>query len=280
MNQPLCVVDQRPVHDGGQLCAACWADLRADFAELPELVHDLERVLAGLTKTGGSPIGIVVRTAERGIGFDERAGDLLRQLHNTLGGWVRVLCEDNALLVDVANRIADLARWLGEHEREIRRHEAAGELWAEVHELTERARYAVLPRGGSRAYLGVCSAPLNEDDDEPELCDEDLYAPEGRSTVKCPKCWVTHQVAERRAVMLTAMRGEKLTAAECTRAFAGYRGVELTLARIGMWARRRRIYQHPPREGERSPRYRVAVVRLLIDRAVDAQAAGQPEHAA
>lgn len=268
---PLCAVDQRPVHDGGLLCPACWHDLEHDLTELAEdLLHDLDRQLAGLTRTGGSPIGIVVR-AEKGLGFDERAGDLLRQLHNCLGGWVRVLCEDNALPLNMRDRTVQLASWLYCHEREVRRHEAVGELWGDVHKLVEQARRLVTPRP-PKVYLGMCSVPL-DDSDEPELCDEDLYGEDGQRHVLCRKCGASHVFNQRREVMLDAMPGEKLTAAELTRAFAGYRGIELKADRLRQWAHRGKIYAHPPREGERAKRYRVAAVRRLLDREVLTQAA-------
>lgn len=312
MNHPLCAVDQRPVHTAGNLCPACWVDLEHDLAELAEsLLYDLERTLAGLTRTGGSPIGIVVRTAERGLGFDERAGDLLRQLHNTLGGWVRVIAEDNYLAtmalvcsichveqrlhaegpaprerfwylsntpMDVRNDTADLARWLGEHEQEIRRHEAVGELWNEVHGLVETGRALIdRRRREDGLYLGVCSASADSlavGVVQPEqLCANDLYEFEDRTTTRCRSCGAVHDVAERRAIMLAAMGGQKLTAAEITRAFAAYGGIEISLARIGMWAVRRKIYAHPPRPGEKARRYRVAAVRRILDRELTNQKA-------
>jgi hypothetical protein len=261
-NHPTCAVDGRPVHDDrGHLCPACWADLDHDLADVPELVHDLERLLAGLTRTGGSPIGIVVR-AEKGLGFDERAGDLLRELHNTLGGWVRVLCEDNALPVDMRDDTAVLAGWLGQHEWEIRRHEAAGDLWREVHKLAERARKTVTPKG-PRVYLGQCSVPL-DDSDEPELCDRDLYALADWRSVTCPQCGITHQAGERREVMLNAVADQLATAAECSRALTAVTGVEVSVNTIRSWAARGKLAQHAPREGERWPRYRVGDVEQLL----------------
>ena len=264
---PLCAVDQRPVHTDGQLCAACWADLSHDLGELVDsLVYDLDRVLAGLTKSGGSPIGIVVRTAARGIGFNETAGDLLRDLHNCLGGWVRVIAEDNALPIDVRNHPLDLAAWLTLHRGEIVRHEAVGELWAEIHGLVERAR-RITDRRPDRRYLGVCSAPLaNDGYGVPYTCTADLYATdELASTVDCRQCGTRHHVGHRRAVLLEAVGDQLGTAAEISKAIAEYGGVEVTVERIRQWYSRGKIAQHPPRDGERWPRYRVGDVRDLLD---------------
>lgn len=318
MNHPLCAVDQRPVHTAGNLCAACWADLEHDLAELAEsLLYDLERTLAGLTRTGGSPIGIVVRTAERGLGFDERAGDLLRQLHNALGGWVRVVYEDeiqpraicSLCLVDrakhahgpmplpsrhpyglsykpqdwnlvkpplaVADRTNCLALWLGIHEQEVRRHEAVGELWQEIHDLAEQARH-ITDRRPDRRYLGVCSAHIDTLDGggdahpgvppQPVYCDADLYVTNDlASTVDCRQCGTRHHVEHRRAVLLDAVGDQLATAAEISKAIAEYDGREVTVERIRQWYSRGKIAQHPPRKGERWPRYRVGDVRDILD---------------
>lgn len=307
-DHPLCAVDQRPVHDGGQLCAACWADLEHDLTEVvASLADDLDITLAGLGRSGGSPIGIVVRSASRGIGFDERAGDLARSLHNCLGGWVRVLFEDTCspayvcsiCLVEqqhhaegpaprerfwyllnapmgVRDDPADLARWLGEHEREIRRHEAASELWQEIHDLVEQVR-RVVDRRPDRQYLGVCSEPirteavLDEHGQElPEVlvierCDADLYAIDGRPTVDCRACGARHHVEHRRKVLLDAVDDQLGTASEIARALAAYADVELKVERVRKWYSRGQIAQYPPRDGDRWPRYRVGDVRELID---------------
>ncbi len=274
-NHPLCAVDGRPVHTDGNLCSACWADLDHDLTELVEsLIYDLDRTLAGLGKTGGSPIGIVIRTAARGIGFDERAGDLLRQLHNTLGGWVRVLAEDNALPLDVRNHPLDLAAWLKLHEREIRRHEAVAELWQEIHDLTGQAR-RITDRRPDKRYLGVCSALLDPLDvvavvppgfpPRPIYCAADLYAIEDRTTVTCRACEAVHDVAVRRRILLDAVDDQLGTAAEISQALAAYADQDLKVERVRKWAERGKIAQYPPRKGERWPRYCVGDVRDILD---------------
>lgn len=264
-NHPLCAVDGRPVHTDGLLCPACWADLDHDLSELVEsLIYDLDRTLAGLGKTGGSPIGIVVRTAERGLGFDERAGDLLRQLHNCLGGWVRVLCEDNALPIDVRNHPLDLAAWLTLHGLEIRGHEAVADLWQEIRGTAAQVR-RIVDRRPDRRYLGVCSEPLDDADGEPIYCIADLYAVEDRTTVTCRTCGAVHDVAERRRTLLDAVDDQLGTAAEISNALAAYAEQELRVERVRQWYSRGRIAQYPPREGERWPRYRVGDVRELLD---------------
>lgn len=307
-NHPLCVVDQRPVHDAGLLCAACWADLEHDLTEVfASLADDLDITLAGLGRSGGSPIGIVVRSASRGVGFDERAGDLARLLHNTLGGWVRVIYEDEVrprylcslCRVDrakhahgpmplpshhshgtmwmaqdwvaikpeliVADKTNCLAAWLGIHQREIRRHEAVGELWQEIHDLVEQVR-RIVDRRPDRQYLGMCSEPLmNDGYGQPYLCNADLYAIDGRATVDCRACGARHHVEHRRKVLLDAVDDQLGTASEIARALAAYADVELKVERVRKWYSRGQIAQYAPRDGERWPRYRVGDVRELLD---------------
>jgi hypothetical protein len=302
-NYPLCVVDGRPVHDAGKLCTACWADLEHDLTELAEsLLHDLDRVLAGATRSGSSPIGIVVR-AERGLGFNEAAGDLLRELHNTLGGWVRVLFEDNFQTPElvcslcfveqrhhaegpadrprywyvlnapmVRDDTADFARWLDEHEREIRRHEAVGELWQGVHDLAEEARRITRPAREPKVYLGVCSVHIVEADGERIYCDAELYAPAGWQGIRCPGCGTMHAISQRREVMLSAVAEQLLTAVECSRALTAMTGAEVSVNTIRSWAHRGKLDQHDPREGETSPRYRVGDVEALVVQSITQKA--------
>lgn len=268
-SHPPCVVDGRPVHDAGNLCAACWADLEHDLTELAEsLLYDLGITLAGLGKSGGSPIGIVVRSAERGVGFDERAGDLLRQLHNTLGGWVRVLAEDNALPIDMQDRPVQLASWLYCHQRQVRGHEAVGELWQEIRDLVAQVRQ-VVDRRPDRQYLGVCSELLTTDvvlgDDGIDRCDADLYAIDGWPTIDCRQCGARHHVEHRRATLLDAVDDQLGTAAEIARALAAYGDIDLKVERLRQWYSRGKIAQYAPRDGDRWPRYRVGDVRELLD---------------
>lgn len=303
-DHPLCVVDQRPVHDAGKLCPACWADLEQDLTELyTSLWSDLDITLAGLGRSGGSPIGIVVRSAARGVGFDERAGDLKRQLHNALGTWCRVIHEELPLVVECslchvdqrrhaegpeqrprtwitrprrlpADRIDCLAAWLGIHERYVRRHEAVGELWQEVHDLVAQVR-RIVDRRPDRCYLGVCSVHLDTLDGggdahpgfppQPIYCDADLYAVDGYDTVTCRACGTVHGVPERRRILLDAVDDQLGTAAEIARALAAYADVELKVERLRQWYSRGQIAQYAPRDGDRWPRYRVGDVRELLN---------------
>ncbi|GAA0638111.1 hypothetical protein GCM10010174_69940 [Kutzneria viridogrisea] len=264
----LCVVDARPVLVAGRICGACWSDLEHDLVELVDsLAADLDITLAGLGRSGGSPIGIVVRSASRGLGFDERAADLARDLRQCLGGWVRVLCEDNALPLRVRDTIPALAAWLLQHETEVRAHPAVDDLWQEVREHIEQVRH-VIDRRPDRRYVGICSEWI-EAANARVRCGADLYVDEDRPTVTCRECGAVHHVGHRREVLLGALDDQLGTATEVARAFAAYAGVELTLARIGMWARRGQIVQHRPRKGERSFRYRVGDVRRLLDQSSD-----------
>lgn len=263
MSYPECLIDSRPVLAAGRICGACWADLRHDLTELAEsLADDLDATLAGLGRRGGVPIGIVARSAETGLGWNERAGDLARQLHNTLGGWVRVLCEDNALPVDMADRTTVLAEWLRAHEVHVRAHEAVGDLWDEIRSLAAQARQAI-DRRPDRSYLGICSAPTGEGP-----CPADLYVIGARLTVHCPACGTGHHVEYRRDVMVAAVAGQLGTAVEVSRALSAMTGTPVPVNTIRSWALRGKLAQHPPREGERHPRYRIAdVERLLHDTA-------------
>lgn len=304
-NHPLCVVDQRPVHDAGRLCAACWADLEHDLTELyTSLWSDLDITLAGLGRSGGSQIGIVVRSAARGVGFDERAGDLARLLHNALGTWCRVIHEELPFVVECSlchvdqrrhaegpeqrhrtwltrprrlpyDRIDCLAAWLGIHEHRVRRHEAVGELWQEIRDLVAQVR-RVIDRRPDRSYLGVCSVALvtdvDLDSEHPEAswsrvierCDADLYSIDGHSTVDCRRCGARHDVEQRRKVLLDAVNNQLGTAAEIARALAAYADIDLKVERIRKWFSRGQIAQYAPRDGDRWPRYRVGDVRELL----------------
>lgn len=301
---PSCVIDGRPVLTAGHICLACWADLRGWLTDIRDhLVRDLEITFANLSRSGSAPIGIVVRNAATGLGYNETAGDLLRELHNELGGWVRVLHEEFGRLLQcslchveqsqhaegpailprdwvpvlhplVVNNTRALADWLLEHGAWIRRHPAADELYRTVQRLVRQAERVVDRRGG-KVYLGICSEPLMDGlTGEVTICEEDVNADEDAAGVTCKACGAMHITRERREVMLKAMRAQKLTASEISRAFATYADIDLKVERVRQWHRRGQIYQHPPREGERWPRYRVAVVRRLLDKTISDQKAG------
>lgn len=302
---PLCDVDGRPVADRrGRLCIPCWADLDYDLCELIEsLARDLDITIAGLGKSGGSPIGIVVRSADRGVGFNEQASDIARDLRLCLGGWVRVLREDMPRELRCTlcgeprarhaagpmpeaqdwipaqppwprDNLADLARWLIRHRRHVREHEAVADLHAELTWHIAAAR-RVIDRRPDKRYLGVCSAHLETIDgdeyaDPPVptrdvICDADLYALDGHATITCRTCGTTHDVADRRAVLLAAIDDQLGTAAEIARALAAYADIDLRVERVRQWYSRGKIAQYPPRDSERSPRYRVGDVRALVD---------------
>jgi hypothetical protein len=166
------------------------------------------------------------------------------------------------------NTTKAFATWLLDHADWIRRHPAADELYRWVAGLVRQAERVVDRRGG-QVFLGICSAPLDDG-----YCVEDVNADEDAAGVTCKACGAFHITRQRREVMLGAMDRQLLTAAEMCRAFATYGGIELKVERVRQWAARHRIYQHPPREGERWPRYRVAVVRRLLDKNISDQKAG------
>jgi hypothetical protein len=251
---------------GGYVCGVCLGRLDGHLAELPDLVADLDDVVARQTRTGDR---VGSRPAETGLPYNLGAAEVRDDLRNVLSTWIRDLWESYRPGRDVPTResgldgepvtewvldpldlddtLPEMAKWLRRHPSWIEDHPAGGELVDEITDAVERVRRAVdLPP--ARVYCGPC----------PD-CGADLYASPGRSIVRCRECESAYDVEARRAALLNAARGALGTAAEIARALPRLLGRELSANTVRTWARAGKLTKREPDRLGR-PRYLVGEV--------------------
>jgi hypothetical protein len=132
--------------------------------------------------------------------------------------------------------------------------------------VTARA-LAVIDRPPDRWYAGQCSAMVGD-----VMCPTDLYAIPGATIVQCPTCATSHDVRQRREMLLTAAEDVLATATEIARAVNLF-GEAVTAARIHVWRTRGRLAQHGTSNAGH-PRYRLGDV-LALEREHQARRARQ-----
>ncbi|MER5671145.1 hypothetical protein [Pseudonocardia alni] len=203
MTDVLCRACPRPVTDEF-LCQSCWMDLANDLRDvggmlvderghdLPSLVSELDDAVARRTRRGKVETGVVTGKPERPLPVDLRAAEALDRLRNTLGTWVRVLCEDRGVTVDVDDDVAEMARWLLRHEHTVRQTEAADELADDVGRAVSAARRAI-DSPASRVYVGDCGGQHGDG----SLCWEPLYADSRYAVARCRSCGTSWPAMDR-----------------------------------------------------------------------------------
>ena len=160
--------------------------------------------------------------------------------------------------------LPSMALWLARHMHQVRRHEAAADIVAEV-TAAVRAATRVIDRPAQRVYAGPCPA-----------CRTDLLAPPGRTQVTCTGCGTTHDIAERQAHMRDQLDDYLGTATYAAAILPGI-GIHVSAGTIRVWASRHRLEvravvpAHPP-----SPEQHLFRLGDIVDLAIarDATRAG------
>ena len=134
----------------------------------------------------------------------------------------------------------------------------APELYGDITRL-EAALVKVVDRPADRWYAGKCSVP----DEHDVTCEQELYAEAGAATIRCPRCHITHDVAERRDYLLAQAKDVLVTATEAAGAllaWTDYDGSEAKLVdQIYRWRERGRLESRGAVEigGKQRPLYRL-----------------------
>lgn len=138
----------------------------------------------------------VLASALAAGGCNARASELLAEIADSLGYWVRVLCESRG--VDVPALIGGrdygvpIVAWLHQHVAAIALSEDAGDIAADVFAYRRDIERAV-NRPIQWIDLGEC--PTLIDDEQGGQCGRRLRAPAGEaSTVRCRDCGSVHDV--------------------------------------------------------------------------------------
>lgn len=137
------------------------------------------------------------------------ASELHDDARNTMGSWVRHLCESRGVEPPELATAVRMARWLRANVRAIANDEAAGEFVDELADLRKRIERAV-NRPQPRKFLGACPT---WDEETGKSCGRKLSAPEDASEVRCRDCGETHQCARLQLLLVGDMEREKVTMA-------------------------------------------------------------------
>lgn len=187
----------------------------------------------------GGGAGIVARTHDKPVPWDEKASDALDELRQLLTRTAVTVATTRGWVLDSGVTAGRLAAWLLEHVEWIRHRPEAGQTIADIGAAVEKVRRAV-DRAPERWYAGPCGAVIDSRGVE---CTEHLYAKPGAREVRCPVCGTTDDVAARREWLLSA--------AENVLAHAGLISAALTqldepvtAAQIWALADRGRIVNH------------------------------------
>lgn len=268
MTSHTCPRCDKPVRDQATICHRCATRLERDLGDVPAVAADLEAVLARQTRTGdtlGRP------SAETPVPYHGRASEVLGTLRAVLVGWVRDLHRDRdregpacracrhascrALRATEwpADTLPAMAGWLLDRGPALRRHPAADDLAAEVHDAMAAA-LVVADRPPERLYAGPCDG---------DGCPGSVYGDLGSPTVACDACGAEYDTEARRRWLLAAAEDQLAPASQLARALTAL-DRPVTVERIWQWASRGRLAAHGVDLRGR-PTYRVGDVRTLLD---------------
>ncbi|MFF5988152.1 hypothetical protein [Prauserella flavalba] len=265
------VCDARDCEHGTHdvLCRECRDELLLALCDLvftvnrdgrrgPGLCEALDDTAAGRRSRGGSRPR--PRAGEStSLPFNSRASATAERLANTISSWARSLAEAFPSLHPSYTTVVGACEWMIAHPRELAVFWKAGRMHSEITRVVARIERVVDLREDLH-FLGMCSAAF-----EGALCDEDLFARAGRTTVVCRACGTTHDVAYRRAVLSQSAEDQLASAVDCSRLAPHLLGRELSPSTVRGWARTGRLAQYPPHphDPRRAPRYRLGEVVAL-----------------
>lgn len=284
MTAALCQVCRAPTGDETSLCTSCTDTLQADLADLAAYAVELEialakqsRIEASTTSRPEAPelldprdqpwLGVAVQA----LAYDDRASDALHRLTNTVTTWARILDLGDLPAHPTPER---LARWLLARTERIRSHEAGGQIANDMHREARQAAAAV-DRPAERMYAGPCDV----EDADGIPCPGELYAEDGQPSIVCRECGITHDVLERRGVLLKAAEDVLARASMIAIAVTSL-GEPVTPQRIYNWRDRGRLMpkgRDVAKDGETEGEYvyRVGDVLDLLAEARNARARGR-----
>jgi len=259
-----CVVCERPVPDTAYACPSCALRLAQTLREASGHAEDAEAVLARQTRYGSGSRG----GSSDSLPVDLTASTRYAAISLTVGGWMRVLIEEGyapepdawrplagALCPPArpgdeprrGNRcthgsciairdqgapsaLAQALTWLSAHCGQLRKHPAAREAFAELHDACAQLERLV-DRPADKVLVGVCD------------CGKVLYAALGRTAIRCPDpCGATWNVSDGLDILRKHLDGRLFTAAEAAplavRLTGADRSTEQVRKLINAWSAR------------------------------------------
>lgn len=230
------------------LCAKCTKSARDLLAELPWWIDRLNEAVVGQVKLhdgGGSSRPVMhgdtdlashIRTLpgctcveecdcdplvarrkrERAAlvhalalgGVNATASDLHAEISNTLGTWIRHLCESRGAQPPQLATAGRMAQWMRSNVDAIAADESAGECVDELADIRKRIERTI-NRREPRKFLGHCPT-WNEESQK--ACGRELSAPSDADHVRCKHCRTTHNCNRLQLLLVGDMEREKVTA--------------------------------------------------------------------
>lgn len=230
-------------------------DDRGQYAT--SLLDELDTTICRDDKVGGASIGIVTRSGDSSLVFNEKASDAKSSLCNAVVGWTRVFAEENPHLQFNVTTIEAAARWIAAFPNLLAGHSAAVEMHDDIRVHVLAARRCI-DRPPLRLYVGVCGG---FDEELGKDCEVELFVAAGQREVACKACATVHGVEDRQRDLLLKLRGKVAPAAEVAEALVFF-GRKLNVKTLRTWISRGRLTNHSG-EGE-EPTVQVGDVLKLI----------------
>lgn len=249
----VCKSCERPVKDQAYACQACADRLSRALAEVPALIADLRTSRARQARLGGAATGVLSRSFERPLPWNEHASEATEILKSTLVSWCRLVLDERGGPLP-ADNLASVALWLLGQVEWLRHHPDADEAIDEITHAVGRARH-VIDRAPGRVYAGPCREEWGDETAGEWCCTASLYAKHGAHEVVCEFCTAEHNVEARRVWLLESSADQLCTAADLSRFLTAY-GEPITAERIRKWVQRGQLAPHGTDHRSR-PVYRV-----------------------
>ncbi|WP_072689305.1 hypothetical protein [Rhodococcus marinonascens] len=185
--------------------------------EIPELVEDLAITITRqdrIVAKGGPKLSR--GSDEQPLVFNVNASEVADDLHGTLVGWVRHVCESRAMAYEGHVSTLSLARWLDRHVISLAMTEGSEEALDEISYAMRRARRAMdLPRP-SKVLFTLCVQ-----------CGSRVEADAESESATCQTCGRYSTITEVREVLDENMDGMILSAKEVAAMIAIRYGVSV-----------------------------------------------------
>jgi hypothetical protein len=197
------------------LCPSCIVELRRQLLDMPRFVEHLKDSAIGNTRLSNDSyrqLGFESRTPI----FDDRATDLIDEIHRVLGQWARPMARTHGYVISPSiawhrpdlpytHTSYDYAVFLAAHVNDLANDPDVGELCAVLRRCVKQT-VAVVSRPVPSQFCGPCPATIHDHRrcvDEngvsvhcsgPHQCSTSLMVRRGLLEVTCPSCAAVHRV--------------------------------------------------------------------------------------
>lgn len=164
------------------------------------------------------------------LGFDPRVSRVAYRVRTMLS---QVMPTGGTTDLPDKSESHTIARWLSRHVKDIRHQPHAGEAFDLIDRMLGDL-HALFDNPPPALFLGECKAEFEDAE-----CTESLYLDREKitsDTVDCPRCGITHDVAERRTVLMDGVSDYLGTAKEVSHLLRNLAGSDVSERRIREYA--------------------------------------------